>query len=101
MRNEPVNSDQSILIKIQGIKSELNDLKAQLQDKTLFIEGNKRDISILRAKKLFSEKGAPIYVTTPKLLQMGVGQLANSIASGQDFSFQLALIEQLFGEDLE
>ena len=72
-----------------------------MQDKKLFIEGNKRDISILRAKKSFSETGAPIDVTTPKLLQMGVGQLANSIASGQDFSFQLALIEQLFGEDLE
>ena len=98
---EAADSDQNILIKIQDIKSELNDLKAQLQDKTLFIEGNKRDISILRAKKSFSETGAPIDVTTPKLLQMGVGQLANSIASGQDFSFQLALIEQLFGEDLE
>ena len=98
---EAADSDQNILIKIQDIKSELNDLKAQLQDKTLFIEGNKRDISILRAKKSFSETGAPIDVTTPKLLQMGVGQLANSIASGQDFSFQLALIDQLFGEDLE
>ena len=98
---EAADSDQNILIKIQDIKSELNDLKAQLQDKTLFIEGNKRDISILRAKKSFSETGAPIDVTTPKLLQMGVGQLANSIASGQDFSFQLALIEQLFGEDLD
>ena len=98
---EAADTDQNILIKIQDIKSELNDLKAQLQDKTLFIEGNKRDISILRAKKMFSETGVPIDVTTPKLLQMGVGQLANSIASGQDFSFQLALIEQLFGEDLE
>ena len=98
---EAADSDKNTLIKIQDIKSELNDLKAQLQDKTLFIEGNKRDISILRAKKSFSETGAPIDVTTPKLLQMGVGQLANSIASGQDFSFQLALIEQLFGEDLE
>ena len=99
MRNEPVNSDQSILIKIQGIKSELNDLKAKLQDKKLFIEGNKRDISILRAKKSVSEIGAAIDVPTSKLVQMGVGQLANSIALGQDFSFQLALIEQLFGED--
>jgi hypothetical protein len=99
MPNEPANSDQSILIKIQGIKSELNDLKAQLQDKKLFIKGNKRDISILRARKPVFETGAAIDVPTPKLLQMGVGQLANSIALGQDFSFQLALIEQLVGED--
>ena len=99
MPNEPANSDQSILIKIQGIKSELNDLKAQLQDKKLFIEGNKRDLSILRARKPVFETGATIDVPTPKLLQMGVGQLANSIALGQDFSFQLALIEQLVGED--
>ena len=99
MPNEPANSDQSILIKIQGIKSELNDLKAQLQDKKLFIEGNKRDISILRARKPVFETGAAIDLSSPKLLQMGVGQLANSIALGQDFSFQLALIEQLVGED--
>ena len=91
MPKEAANPDQSILIKIQDIKSELNDLKAQLQDKKLFIEGNKREISILQAKKLISETGAAIDLTTPKLLQMGVGQLANSIASGQDFSFQLAL----------
>ncbi|MAI14314.1 MAG: hypothetical protein CMM15_09875 [Rhodospirillaceae bacterium] len=101
MPKEAADSDQNILIKIQDIKSELNDLKAELQDKKLFIEGNKRDISILLAKKSFSETDAPIDVTTPKLLQMGVGQLANSIASGQDFSFQLALIEQLFGDELE
>ena len=99
MPNEPANSDQSILIKMQGIKSELNDLKAQLQDKKLFVEGNERDISILRARKSIFETGASIDVPTPKLLQMGVGQLANSIALGQDFSFQLALIEQLVGED--
>ena len=101
MPKEAANPDQSILIKIQDIKSELNDLKAQLQDKKLFIEGNKREISILQAKKLISETGAAIDFTTPKLLQMGVGQLANSIASGQDFSFQLAFIEQLVGEELE
>ena len=99
MPKEAANSDQSILIKIQDIKSELNDLKAQLQDKKLFDEGNKRDISILQARKPVFETGAAIDVPTPKLLQMGVGQLANSIALGQDFSFQLALIEQLVGED--
>ena len=101
MPKEAANPDQSILIKIQDIKSELNDLKGQLQDKKLFIEGNKREISILQAKKLISETGAAIDLTTPKLLQMGVGQLANSIASGQDFSFQLAFIEQLVGEESE
>ena len=101
MPKEAANPDQSILLKIQDIKSELNDLKAQLRNKKLFVEGNKSDISISRAKKLISETGAAIDVTTPKLLQMGVGQLANSIESGQDFSFQLALIEQLVGEESE
>ena len=99
--NEAVNPDQSILIMIQEINSELNDLKAQLQDKKLFIEENERDISTLRGKKSTSETGAAIGVTTLKLLQISVGQLANSMASGQDFSFQLALIEQLVGDKLK
>ena len=99
--NEAANSDHSILIKIQKINSELIDLKAQLQDKKLFIEANTRDISMLPAKESISETGAAINVTTPKLLQISVGQLANSIKLGQDFSFQLALIEQLFGKKLK
>ena len=99
--NEAVNPDQSILIMIQEINSELNDLKAQLQDKKLFIEENERDISTLRGKKSTSETGAAIGVTTLKLLRISVGQLANSMASGQDFSFQLAVIEQLVGDKLK
>ncbi len=99
--NETANSDQSILIKVQEINSELNDLKAQLQDRKLFVEGDKRDRSIFQAEESISETGAVIDITTPKLLQIGVGQLANSIASGQDFSFQLALIEQLVGEEVK
>ena len=99
--SEASNPDHSILIKIKKINSELNDLKAQLQDKKSFIEGNTRDRSVLLAKKLTSETGVAIDVTTPKLLQISVGQLANSIKLGQDFSFQLALIEQLFGKKLK
>ena len=99
--NEAVNPDQSILIMIQEINGELNDLKAQLQDTKLFIEENERDESTLRGKKSTSETGAAIGVTTLKLLQISVGQLANSMASGQDFSFQLALIEQLVGDKLK
>ena len=99
--SEASNPDHSILIKIKKIHSELNDLKAQLQDKKSFIEGNTRDRSVLLAKKLTSETGVAIDVTTPKLLQISVGQLANSIKLGQDFSFQLALIEQLFGKKLK
>ena len=96
--SEAANPDQSILIMIQEVNSELNDLKAQLQDKKLFFEGNKRDMSTLRGKKPISKTGAAIVETTPKLLQISVGQLANSMASGQDFSFQLDLIEQLVGD---
>ena len=96
--SEAANPDQSFLIMIQEINSELNDLKAQLQDKKLFLEGNKRDRSTLRGKKPISERGAAIVITTPKLLQISVGQLANSMASGQDFSFQLDLIKQLVGD---
>ena len=84
MPNEPANSDQSILIKIQDIKSELNDLKAQLQDKKLFIEGNKRDISILRARKPVSETGAANRCNHPKVAANGRWSISkfNSIGSG-------------------
>ena len=99
--NEAANPDQSILIMIQEINRELNDLKAQLQDKKLFFEGNKRDMSTLRDKKSIYETGAATGVTTPKLLQISVGQLANAMASGQEFSFHLALIEQLVGDKLK
>lgn len=99
--NEVANPDQSILIMIREIYGELNDLKAQLQDKKLFFEENERDMSTLRGKKSIDETGAAIGVTNPKLLQISVGQLANSMASGQDFSFQLALIEQLVGDKLK
>jgi len=93
--SEAANPDQSILVMIQEINSELNALKAQLQDTKLFFEVNKRDMSTLRGKKPISKTGTAIVVTTPKLLQISVGQLANSMASGQDFSFQLDLVEQL------
>ena len=78
--NEAANPDQSILIMIQEINNELNDLKAQLQDKKLFLEGNRRDMSTLRGKKSIYATGETIGVTTPNLLQIIVGQLANSMA---------------------
>jgi len=99
--NEAVDPDHSLMIKIQKINSELNYLKAQFQDVKSFIDGNTRDISKLLIKKSIAETGATIDATTPKLLQISVGLLANSINSGQDFSFQLALTEKLVGETVK
>ena len=92
-------SDNSLLMKIQQIKTDLDILKGQVGNKNSVIDGLKNDIKVLTSKQFASNGGMKTNPNRATILQMSIGQLANAIATGGAFSLHLAIIQELAGEN--
>ena len=93
------NSDNSISMKVQQIKMDLDILRGQVGNKNSVIDGLKNDIKVLTSRQFSPNAGM---ITNPNgtiILQMSIGQLANAIATGRAFSLHLAVIQELAGEN--
>ena len=93
------NSDNSISMKVQQIKMDLDILRGQVGNKNSVIDGLKNDIKVLTSRQFSPNAGM---ITNPNgtiILQISIGQLANAIATGGAFSLHLAVIQELAGEN--
>ena len=93
------NSDNSISMKVQQIKMDLDILRGQVGNKNSVIDGLKNDIKVLTSRQFSPNAGM---ITNPNgtiILQISIGQLANAIATGRAFSLHLAVIQELAGEN--
>ena len=93
------NSDNSISMKVQQIKMDLDVLRGQVGNKNSVIDGLKNDIKVLTSRQFSPNAGM---ITNPNgtiILQISIGQLANAIATGRAFSLHLAVIQELAGEN--
>ena len=93
------NSDNSISMKVQQIKMDLDVLRGQVGNKNSAIDGLKNDIKVLTSRQFSPNAGM---ITNPNgtiILQMSIGQLANAIATGRAFYLHLAVIQELAGEN--
>ena len=86
-------------MKIQQIKTDLDILKGQVGNKNSVIDGLKNDIKALTSRQFSPNAGM---ITNPNgtiILQISIGQLANAIATGRDFSLHLEVVQGLAGEN--
>ncbi|MEC7806122.1 MAG: hypothetical protein VYD75_03320, partial [Pseudomonadota bacterium] len=93
------NSDNSISMKVQQIKMDLDVLRGQVGNKNAVIDELKNDIKVLTSRQFSPNAGM---ITNPNgtiILQISIGQLANAIATGRAFSLHLAVIQELAGEN--
>ncbi|MBO91685.1 MAG: hypothetical protein CMM27_07190, partial [Rhodospirillaceae bacterium] len=93
------NAGNSISMKVQQIKMDLDVLREQVGNKNSLIDGLKNDIKVLTSRQFSPNAGMITNLNGTIILQMSIGQLANAIATGRSFSLHLAVIQELAGEN--